>query len=152
MKNLKLWQKIGLLGLIGLPLALGLGFTPKKNSGLENTIFNTQTITMTTAQAQETNPQGYEVPDLTGYTKVKEGYLDKDKIKDDIKETFVEIFKGPEGDFIMKYQTQGRIWAWGKLKGSKDPGRYGFVDSDCDGVFDKKYVAGEEFDIPQCVK
>lgn len=148
MKSLKLWQKAGLVVAIVGGLTLG-GLTPKYDSkGLESKI---PSIGMSTAEAKEVNPQGYEIPDLTGYTKIKEGYLDLDRTKDGVKETFIEIFKGPD-NFIMKYTSNGKTWAWGKLKSSSDPQRYAIIDSDCNGVFDEKYLGDEGFHMPECLE
>lgn len=147
MKNLSLWQKAGLATLVALPLALGLGFNFKNNSGLESKIL--PRISMSTAEAKTI--EGYEVPDLTGYTKIKEGYLDLDRTKDGIKETFVEIFKG-SNDYIMRYTTKDKTWALAKLKSSKDPRRYAVVDTNCDGEFDAINLGKKPMYLPKCLK
>lgn len=153
MKNLKLWQKAGLATLVALPLALGLGFNFNKNSkGLESKL---PSIGISVAEAKEVKTEGYEVPDLTGYTKTKEGYLDLDRTQDGIKETFVEIFQDPNGKVILKYQTKGKTWAWfyaGNPSDRKDTiNNYTIVDSDCDGIFDEKY-GSERYYVPKCLE
>ena len=103
-----------------------------------------------TAHAYETNPAGYEVPDLTGYEKL--GQLLHDEDGDGKKETIFTIYRNDSGNFITTYSTSGRVWAFGKFRHRGDTQGMVIVDSNCDGVFDQKYSADEEFSLPSCLK
>jgi len=134
MKSLNSIKKITLVTLLGAMLALG--------SGISN------------AHAVETNPDGYEVPDLTGYLKApKEPMVDASKEDDGVKETRVQLwYKDHEGsrDKVFKYMKRDTVWAYGVKKSGEQS--YAIVDSDCDGDYDEKYGGKEYFNIPSCLE
>lgn len=83
------------------------------------------------------------------------GGLDKDREKDGIKETTLRRHTTPGGKRINSYTTYGKVWAWYHCPKSKcSEGDSGFViaDTNCDGVFDTKYIGNESFFLPACLK
>ncbi len=142
MKKLKPWQKIGLFASFLVPVAVAAPTITAIEKGLEAKV--------AVAQAFETNPSGYEVPDLTGYRKIAEGLLDKDD--DGVKETILEIYQNNEGLYITRYITDGFCWGWGRFRNRNDKEGIIIVDSDCDGVFDRKYAALEVLFLPDCLR
>ncbi|MDP2908042.1 MAG: hypothetical protein Q8O03_08990 [Nanoarchaeota archaeon] len=144
MKNLKLWQKAGLATLVALPLALGIGFTPNYNSGLESKL---PAIGISVAEAKEVNPQGYQVPDLTGLTPYQKGYLKEEPI------VYVERFV-VDGRLIARMSVNGKIFAYDFNPNTRQlsPDAYIIVDTDGDGKFESKYFVGENIDVPTWVK
>ncbi len=145
MKSLKLWQKAGLVAAIVGGLTLG-GLTPKYDSkGLESKI---PTIGMSVAEAKETKVEGYEIPDLTGYTMVWNGYVNQsEKILG--KETYAERFENKKGDIVVKEFYKNHCFAYVIKKA--DEKVYSIVDSKCKHVYDEKYNYNEDYDIPECL-
>lgn len=99
----------------------------------------------------------FEPPSLDGYLLVEEKLLDKDEVKDGIKETRLEKYQSRSGEKIGKYVTGGKNWAWAVAPNRKDvchyPDNYVIRDSDGDGVFDERYrFCGEEFWLPAWTK
>lgn len=99
----------------------------------------------------------FEPPSLDGYSLVEEKLLDKDEVKDGIKETRLEKYQSRSGEKIGKYVTGGKNWAWAVAPNRKDvchyPDNYVIRDSDGDGVFDERYrFCGEEFWLPTWTK
>ncbi len=144
MKNLKLWQKAGLVAAIVGGLTLG-GITPKYDSkGLESKI---PAITMSTAEAKEVNPNGYEVPDLRGKTAYQRLYLKEDP------SVYVERFVA-DGCLIARMSVNGKVFAYDFNPNTKQlsPDAYIIVDSDGNGTFESKYFVGENFDVPEWAK
>lgn len=96
----------------------------------------------------------FEPPSLDGYSLVEEKLLDKDEVKDGIKETRLEKYQSRSGEKIGKYITGGKTWAWAVAPNRKDvchyPDNYAIRDSDGDGVFDERYrFCGEDFWLPR---
>lgn len=105
------------------------------------------------ASAMETKEEGWPVPDMTGYTFKTSGYLDKDKEKDGVKETLLEIWEDSKGNHINKYITNGITWAYCTVSNPKDPSRDHVIrDPNCDGKFEEKYDPYELFYLPNCAK
>jgi len=127
-------RNAGLVTLLGATLSLGLGMN---------------------ANAKEVNPNGWNVPSLEGYTKVREKWQDGDDDPNtgvDGKETLYEIFNKEGTGIITKYSTAKATFAWAKAKNPFDPDAYIIIDSDCDGVFEEKYNFNETFNMPGCAK
>ncbi|MBU4501839.1 MAG: hypothetical protein KKA79_04550 [Nanoarchaeota archaeon] len=148
MKNLSLLKKATLLTLVGLPLALGLGFTTKQNSqGLESRI---PSIGMNTAQAKEENPEGYEVPDLTGLTPYAKGFLKSEP------KVFVERFFTKDGGRAARFSydngKERKTFAYAIDSDKVAPGDYTIYDGNGDSIFESKYNIEEEFDVPEWAK
>jgi len=147
MKKLKTWQKAGLITALVGGLTLG-GYTIKKNSGLEGKLIS---IGMSTANAMEVNPEGYEVPDLTGiepdatdYSETEKGLVFK-----------IEAFKSEDwitglGQSIYRFSRDGKIFGYFITKSFKVP--YFIIDNDGDGIFESKYGAKEAFPMPKWVE
>jgi len=98
----------------------------------------------------------FQPPSLEGYTLSEEKMLDKDKIKDGVKETKLEIYVNAAGQKIGKYSTNGKTWEWA-IKSVQDVNdnthNYAIRDSNCDGQFDERYAfTGEEVYLPDCLK
>ncbi len=144
MKDLKLWQKAGLVAAIVGGLTLG-GLTPKYTSkGLESKL---PIVGMSVAEAKTTNPDGYEIPNLTGYHFVREVDLDvSDKIPG--KETKAELWKNDGGDSILKLKFKGEAYGYSYVKNNKKEG-YGLIASKQKGVYDEKYGLTENIEIPE---
>ena len=127
-------RNAGLVTLLAATLSLGLGMN---------------------ANAMEENPNGWPVPSLEGYTKVKGKWEDGDDNPNtgvDGKETLSEIFMKEGTGVITKYSTAKATFAWAKASNPFDPDAYIIIDSDCDGVFEEKYTFNETFDMPDCAK
>jgi len=149
MKGLKTWQKMGLVAAIVTGLTLG-GLTPKYSSkGLESKL---PTISISVAEAKETNPQGYQVPDLTGLEVVggKGKYLKSEP------KVYAEGFYTKDGGRVvrMSYDNgkEKKVFAYGIDHDTKTPMDYTICDTDGDGLFETKYQLGEEYNIPEWVK
>ncbi|MDP2908253.1 MAG: hypothetical protein Q8N77_00430 [Nanoarchaeota archaeon] len=147
MKNLKLWQKAGLVAAIVGGLTLG-GITPKYDSkGLESKL---PSITMSTAEAQEVNPEGYQVPDLTGLTPYARGYLKSEP------KVYVERFYTKDGGIVARISydngKERKILGYTIDHDKKSPVDYGIYDMDGDGIFESKYGPYENVDIPDWIK
>lgn len=148
MKNLKLWQKMGLVAAIVTGLTIG-GLTPKYNSkGLESKL---PTIGMSVAEAKETNPQGYQIPDLTGLTPYQKGFLKGEQ------NIYVERFATKNGGRIVRFSYDNgkelKIFAYGiDNDGKVDPEDYTIYDNNGDKVYESKYSSDEEMEIPLWVK
>lgn len=103
------------------------------------------------AHAMETGT--FAPPSLEGYAFIDEKLLDKDEIKDGIKETRLEKYQNGSGWKIGKYIADGKAWAWAVAPNRKDvcryPDNYVIRDSDGDGIFDERYrYCGEDFWLP----
>lgn len=98
----------------------------------------------------------FQPPNLEGYTIDRVGYLDKDEMKDGVKETRLDVFKNSSGQLILKYTTNGKIWAWGVVNKPNDikdlVNNYVLRDSKGNGDFDERYASNEHFYLPEWVK
>lgn len=148
MKGLKLWQKAGLVAAIVGGLTLG-GLTPNYSSkGLESKL---PTIGISVAEAKETNPNGYGVPDLTGKTPYKT-VCDEDEGL-----TFkMEKFAYVNGQHVIRLSRDGKVFAYIIDENMDKKADYAIVDEE--GIknsygrqtFETKYdfSKGEKFPIP----
>lgn len=164
MKNSGLIKKIGILTLIGVPLALGLGFNPKNSQGLESKL---PSISMSVAEAETTyeSPTKLGMDEETGFEAIRfEGekyWLAKSKSKDrnddGILETnmkfYVNNLKGKPTKYIIEQVTAGKTWVWGILLNPSDRSdlinNYTIIDTDVDGDFDKKIAANKPYGLPK---
>ena len=95
-------------------------------------------------------------PALAGFHLERVKHLDKDAEADGEQETAIEILKGADNSYLMRYTTNGVTWAWGFM-GDFDAGpdntelNYAIRDSDGDGQFDQRYDGAEEFFVPNWV-
>ena len=99
------------------------------------------------AQAGQFTP-----PELEGFNLHDEREADGDG--DGKNETRLGQYLNPNGDSIVSFTSNGRVWAWSLNTRDSDSGpkNYVFRDSDCDGTFDEVYGLDDEFLVPYCVK
>ena len=99
------------------------------------------------AQAAEFTP-----PDLEGFNQHDERDADGDG--DGKNETKLGQYLNANGDSIVSFTSNGRVWAWSLNTRDSDIGPQNYVirDSDCDGTFDEVYGLDDEFLVPDCVK
>ena len=147
MKSLKLWQKAGLVAAIVGGLTLG-GLTPKYSSkGLESKL---PSIGMSVAEAKETNPQGHQIPDLTGLTPYAKGYLKSEP------NVYVEQFYTKDGGRVAKIHYKNekglKLFGYSIDHDKESPPDYNICDMDGDGIFETKYFIGENYDVPEWIK
>ena len=136
-------------------LTLG-GLTPKYDSqGLESKI---PSIGISTAEAKTTNPDGYEVPDLTGLTPNKTFYeKDKETGLTYKGEIFLNVKFECNNQHVMRLSRDGKIFAYVIDKERDKKVDYAIVDrngeKDTAGnrTFEDKYdfSKGEKFPIPK---
>ena len=69
-------------------------------------------------------------------------------------ETKLGVYLNANGDSIVSFTSNGRVWAWSLNTRDSDIGPQNYVirDSDCDGTFDEVYGLDDEFLVPDCVK
>lgn len=79
------------------------------------------------------------LPDLEGFNLHDE--RDGDGDGDGVNETRIGQYLNSNGDSIVSFTTQGRLWAWSLNTRENESGVRNYVirDSDCDGVFDEVY-------------
>lgn len=138
---------MGLVAAIVGGLTLG-GLTPKYDSkGLESKI---PSIGMSVAEAKETNPQGYQVPDLTGLQPYQKGYLKSEP------KVYIERFFTQDGGRVTRgsYDNgkERKVFSYEIDHDKTSPIDYGIIDTDGDGIFETKYCPGERVEIPDWVK
>ena len=99
------------------------------------------------AQASQFTP-----PDLEGFNLHDERDADGDG--DGKNETSLGQYLNANGDSIVSFTTNGKLWAWSLDTRDNDNGARNYVirDSDCDGIFDEVYGLDEEFHVPDCVR
>ena len=99
------------------------------------------------AQAKPFTP-----PDLEGFNLHDERDADGDG--DGKNETTLGQYLNPNGDSIVSFTSNGKVWAWSLDTRDSDTGPQNYVirDSDCDGTFDEVYGLDDEFNVPDCVK
>ena len=105
------------------------------------------TATMRVAEATNFTP-----PDLEGFNLHDERDADGDG--DGKNETRLGQYLNANGDSIVSFTSNGRVWAWSLDTRDSELGPQNYVirDSDCDGVFDEVYGLDDEFHVPDCVK
>lgn len=91
-------------------------------------------------------------PDLEGFNQHDEREADGDG--DGQNETMLGQYLNANGDSIVSFTTNGRVWAWSLDTRDNELGPENYVirDSDCDGTFDEVYGLDDEFHVPECVK
>jgi hypothetical protein len=99
------------------------------------------------AQAKDFTP-----PDLEGFNLHDERDADGDG--DGENETRLHQYLNANGDSLVSFTTNGRLWAW-SLDTRNDnvgPRNYVIRDSNCDGTFDEVYGLDDEFHVPDCTR
>ena len=99
------------------------------------------------AQATQFTP-----PDLEGYNLHDERDADGDG--DGKNETRLGQYLNSNGDSIVSFTSNGRLWAWSLDTRDDESGPRNYVirDSNCDGVFDEVYGLDDEFHVPDCTR
>jgi hypothetical protein len=106
-------------------------------------------LTATWRVAEATN---FTPPDLEGFNQHDEREADGDG--DGQNETTLGQYLNANGDSIVSFTSNGRVWAWSLDTRDSELGPQNYVirDSDCDGTFDEVYGLDDEFHVPDCVK
>jgi hypothetical protein len=91
-------------------------------------------------------------PALEGFNLHDERDADGDG--DGKNETRIGQYLNANGDSLVSFTSNGRVWAWSLDTRDSDIGPENYVirDSDCDGTFDEVYGLDDEFLVPDCVK
>ena len=91
-------------------------------------------------------------PDIAGFNLHDE--RDSDGDGDGKNETRVRQYLNTNGDSIVSFTSNERLWAWSLDTRDSETGPQNYVirDSDCDGIFDEVYGLDDEFHVPDCVK
>ena len=91
-------------------------------------------------------------PELEGFNLHDERDADGDG--DGKNETRIGQYLNANGDSLVSFTSNGRVWAWSLDTRDSDIGPENYVirDSDCDGTFDEVYGLDDEFLVPDCVK
>ena len=99
------------------------------------------------AQAGQFTP-----PDLEGFNQHDERDADGDG--DGKNETRLGQYLNANGDSIVSFTSNGRLWAWSldTRDGESGPRNYVIRDSNCDGSFDEVYGLDDEFHVPDCTR
>ena len=99
------------------------------------------------AQAEEFTP-----PDLAGFNQHDERDADGDG--DGKNETQIKQYLNSNGDSIVSFTSNEKLWGWSLDTRDDDTGMRNYVirDSNCDGTFDEVYSLDDEFHVPACVK
>jgi len=99
------------------------------------------------AQAGQFTP-----PDLEGFNQHDERDADGDG--DGKNETRLGQYLNANGDSIVSFTSNGRLWAWSLDTRDDESGPRNYVirDSNCDGSFDEVYGLDDEFHVPDCTR
>ena len=99
------------------------------------------------AQAGQFTP-----PDLEGFNQHDERDADGDG--DGKNETRLGQYLNANGDSIVSFTSNGRLWAWSLDTRDDESGPRNYVirDSNCDGSFDEVYGLDDEFHVPDCTQ
>jgi len=91
-------------------------------------------------------------PDLEGFKQHDERGADGDG--DGKNETQITQYLNSDGDSIVSFTSNERVWGWSidTRKDESGPRNYVIRDSNCDGIFDEVYGLDDEFHVPGCVK
>ena len=91
-------------------------------------------------------------PDLEGFKLHDERDADGDD--DGNNETRLGQYLNSNGDSIVSFTSNQRVWAWSLDTRDDEAGPRNYVirDSNCDGTFDEVYGLDDEFHVPDCVK
>jgi len=99
------------------------------------------------AQAAQFTP-----PDLEGFNLHDERDADGDG--DGNNETRLGQYLNSNGDSIVSFTSNNRVWAWSLNTRDDESGTRNYVirDSNCDGIFDEVYGLDDDVHVPDCVK
>ena len=99
------------------------------------------------AQAKDFTP-----PDLEGFNLHAERDADGDG--DGENETRLHQYLNANGDSLVSFTTNGRLWAWSLDTRDDEVGPRNYVirDSNCDGTFDEVYSLDDDFHVPDCTR
>ena len=91
-------------------------------------------------------------PDMAGFNLHHERAADGDG--DGLDETQLHQYLNANGDSLVSFTTNGRVWAWSLDTRDNESGTRNYVirDSNCDGVFDEVYGLNGEFHVPDCTR
>jgi hypothetical protein len=99
-----------------------------------------------------TQATAFTPPDLEGFNLHEERDADGDG--DGKNETKLGQYLNANGDSLVSFTSNGKVWAWSLDTHDSDIGPQNYVirDSDCDGTFDEVYGLDDEFHVPDCLK
>ena len=99
------------------------------------------------AQAAQFTP-----PDLEGFNLHDERDADGDG--DGNNETRLGQYLNSNGDSIVSFTSNKRVWAWSLNTRDDESGTRNYVirDSNCDDIFDEVYGLDDDVHVPDCVK
>jgi len=109
-------------------------------------------IVILTGMAGVVQATQFTPPELEGFNLHDERDADGDG--DGKNETRLGQYLNSNGDSIVSFTSNGKLWAWSLDTRDSDIGSVNYVirDSDCDGIFDEVYGLEDEFHVPDCVK
>jgi hypothetical protein len=84
---------------------------------------------------------GFEPPSVEGASRTWSWVLYKDGHRVDL-----QRYDFPRGRYVYGYRAGGRTYAWVEIGGAST----GYLDADCDGVFEAQLSAGADFTVPAC--
>ena len=115
--------------------------------GLLNALAIVSVLVPGMAQAKDFTP-----PDLEGFNLHDERDADGDG--DGENETRLHQYLNANGDSLVSFTTNGRLWAWSLDTRDDEVGPRNYVirDSNCDGTFDEVYSLDDEFHVPDCTR
>ena len=109
-------------------------------------------IVSLTGMLQMAQAAPFTPPDLEGFKLHDERDADGDD--DGNNETRLGQYLNSNGDSVVSFTSNQRVWAWSLDTRDDEAGPRNYVirDSNCDGIFDEVYGLDDEFHVPACVK
>ena len=109
-------------------------------------------IVSLTGMLQMAQAAPFTPPDLEGFKLHDERDADGDD--DGKNETRIGQYLNSNGDSVVSFTSNQRVWAWSLDTRDDEAGPRNYVirDSNCDGTFDEVYGLDDEFHVPDCVK
>ena len=109
-------------------------------------------IVSLTGMLQMAQAAPFTPPDLEGFKLHDERDADGDD--DGNNETRLGQYLNSNGDSVVSFTSNQRVWAWSLDTRDDEAGPRNYVirDSNCDGIFDEVYGLDDEFHVPDCVK
>ena len=109
-------------------------------------------IVSLTGMLQMAQAAPFTPPDLEGFKLHDERDADGDE--DGKNETRIGQYLNSNGDSVVSFTSNQRVWAWSLDTRDDEAGPRNYVirDSNCDGTFDEVYGLDDEFHVPDCVK
>ena len=109
-------------------------------------------IVSLTGMLQMAQAAPFTPPDLEGFKLHDERDADGDD--DGNNETRLGQYLNSNGDSVVSFTSNQRVWAWSLDTRDDEAGPRNYVirDSNCDGSFDEVYGLDDEFHVPDCVK